>query len=383
MEVAIARVEDVADDQVVLLGDLANVLQHAGDLAARHYAVLRVVGGLTRPSAANAILRPFHNSARSSSVLARRTSRAFWRMQTSLTATACSSTASRSPSNSISNTAPASSGKPAWQKASMVRNVQPSSISSAAGVMPTAVMAETVRAASSTDSKTASSVATCSGFAQQLHRDRRGDADRSLRADEESREIVAIGFGSLAAEVHDLAAGQHHFDSRHMIDGDAVQQRVRPAGILRNVAADGASFLAGRIGREVQPEMRDMFRQLQVDDARLHHGARVLHIDLEDAVHARECNDETAGLGNRAAAQSGTCATPDHGNVVRRGQAHNLRNLLGVRRKDDGAWSALADSRVVLVQHHVFRTVKNSVAANNFAEIVKDSRQVHGSTASV
>jgi hypothetical protein len=168
-----------------------------------------------------------------------------------------------------------------------------------------------------------------------------------------------------------------------MIDGDAVQQRVRAAGILRNVAADGASFLAGRIGREVQPEMRDMFRQLQVDNARLHHGARVLHIDIQNAVHARECNDKTAGLGNRAAAESGTCAAADHGNVVRRGQAHNLRNLLGVGRKDDGAWSALANSCVVFVKHQIFRTVKNSIAASNFAEIVKDSRQVHGSTASV
>ena len=39
-----------------------------------------------------------------------------------------------------------------------------------------------------------------------------------------------------------------------MIGGDAVSQRVRAAGIFRDVSADGAGFLARRIGREMQTE---------------------------------------------------------------------------------------------------------------------------------
>ena len=200
----------------------------------------------------------------------------------------------------------------------MVRSVQPSSISSAAGVMPAAVMAETVRAASSTVSKIAQQRRRLLRLAQQLHRNRRGDADRAFRADEESGQIVAAGFGRFAAEVHDFAAGQHHFHPGHVIDGDAVHQRVRAAGIFRDIAADSAGFLAGRIGREIQPEMRDVFRELQIDHARLHHRAHVFRVDFEDAVHARE-NDDKSALGrDRAAAQSGARAARHHGKCAGR-----------------------------------------------------------------
>ena len=43
MQIAVAGVEDVADDQVVFLRDIADVSQHRGNLAARHHAILRVV----------------------------------------------------------------------------------------------------------------------------------------------------------------------------------------------------------------------------------------------------------------------------------------------------------------------------------------------------
>ena len=133
-------------------------------------------------------------------------------------------------------------------------------------------------------------------LAQQPHRDRRRDADRSLRAHEKSGQVVAVGFGSLAAEVHDLAAGQHDLNSGDVVHGHAVHQRVRTAGVLRDVAADGAGLLAGGIGREVQPKVRDVLGELQVHHARLHDRAQVLDVDFEDAVHAREGDDHAARM---------------------------------------------------------------------------------------
>ncbi len=206
-----------------------------------------------------------------------------------------------------------------------MRSVQPSSISSAAGVMPSAVIAETVRAASSTDSKMPSSVAISLGLAQQLHRDGGRDADRAFGADEESRQIVAIGFGRFAAELHDLAAGQHHFDAGHVVHGDAVQQGMRSAGILGHVAADGAGLLAGGIGCEVKPEMRHMLGELQIDHARLHDGALVLDVDFQNAVHAGEGDHDAARLRDRAAAQSGAGAARHDGNASSRSHSHDLR----------------------------------------------------------
>ena len=130
----------------------------------------------------------------------------------------------------------------------------------------------------------------CSQFrlAQQLHRDGSRDADGAFRADEESRQVVAAGLGRLAAKLHDVAVRQHDFHAGHVIHRDAVHQRVRSAGILGNIAADSAGLLAGRIGREVQAKMRDMFGELKIHYAGLHHRALILGIDFQDAVHARE-----------------------------------------------------------------------------------------------
>ena len=182
--------------------------------------------------------------------------------------------------------------------------------------MPAAVMAETVRAASSTDSKMPSSVATVSGLRKNFTVIAVAMPTVPSVPDKKAGHVVAVGLGRLAAELHDLAAGHHHLHSGNVVYGDAMHQGVRAAGILRDIAADGAGLLAGGIGREVQPEMRDMFRELQVDHAGLHHRALVLNVNFQDAVHAREGDHDAALLQNRAAAQSGTSAARHHGNFA-------------------------------------------------------------------
>ena len=46
----------------------------------------------------------------------------------------------------------------------------------------------------------------------------------------------------------DAAVGQDDLDAEDVVDGDAVLERVRPAGVGGDVAADGAGALAGRVG---------------------------------------------------------------------------------------------------------------------------------------
>jgi len=70
------------------------------------------------------------------------------------------------------------------------------------------------------------------------------DAERSFRADQDACQIVAGRVENLAAGVDQLAVGEHHFETEHMVGGDAVGERVRPARVLRHVAPDGAGFLA-------------------------------------------------------------------------------------------------------------------------------------------
>ena len=112
VHVAVARVEDVADRQgsyFLAISPMAS--QRGGDLRARHHAVLHVVSRADAPDRAERVLAAFPEQV----ALFRRFSRRELRArrisrQTSPTCSACSSTASFSPSISISSTAAASIG---------------------------------------------------------------------------------------------------------------------------------------------------------------------------------------------------------------------------------------------------------------------------------
>ena len=61
----------------------------------------------------------------------------------------------------------------------------------------------------------------------------------------------------LAAQANDLAGRSARSPAEHVVGGHAVFQAMHAAGILRDVAADGAGDLRGRIGRVVEALMRD------------------------------------------------------------------------------------------------------------------------------
>ena len=68
-----------------------------------------------------------------------------------------------------------------------------------------------------------------------------------------------------------VPSGRTSLQPQNMIGGDAVGQRVRSAGILRHVAADGAGALAGGIGRVEVAAALDRQRDVEIDDAGLYH----------------------------------------------------------------------------------------------------------------
>ena len=80
-------------------------------------------------------------------------------------------------------------------------------------------------------------------------RDLRGDAERALGADERAEQVVARAGRALAAELHQLAVGEHDLQTGHVVRGEAVLEAVRAAGVLGHVAADRADDLARGIRR--------------------------------------------------------------------------------------------------------------------------------------
>ena len=51
---------------------------------------------------------------------------------------------------------------------------------------------------------------------------------------------------AFVAEPHDLAVGEHDLEAHHVVAGDAVLQAAQAAGVLRDVAADGADLHRAR-----------------------------------------------------------------------------------------------------------------------------------------
>jgi hypothetical protein len=125
---------------------------------------------------------------------------------------------------------------------------------------------------------------TPSGSGVRRTEDARGDPEGPLGAHEDADEVVARRVGRRVAQHRDGAVGQDDLQRQDVVGGDAVLERVGAAGVLGDVAADGARVLARGVGRVVKPVGRDGLRKMHVDDARLHPGLAVEHVDLQDLV---------------------------------------------------------------------------------------------------
>ena len=81
------------------------------------------------------------------------------------------------------------------------------------------------------------------------------DAEQPLRPGDDAEQIITVGIEMLAADAQDLAGDQDDLDAEHVVRGHAVFQAMHAAGILRDIAADGAGDLRRRVGRVIKAAM--------------------------------------------------------------------------------------------------------------------------------
>ncbi len=205
----------------------------------------------------------------------------------------------------MTSTASAPAGYSHLTAASAASIASASIISTAAGTMPAAMMSLTAPPASSMLWKPTSIVCTDSGTRTMPERDLGRDAEGALAAHEGPEQVVAGMLRRRPAEVHHLAAGEHDGGSHDVVDGEAVFQTVRTAGVLGDVAADGADLLRGGIGRVRKVERRTLAGHPQIDDARLDDDPGVVGVDRHDPPHARHDDEHALGDRQRAARQTG------------------------------------------------------------------------------
>lgn len=209
--------------------------------------------------------------------------------------------------------------------------------------------------------------------AREPYRDFRDEAERSFRADEKARQIVAGSIHSRAAQADDLAGGEHNFHRKDVVGGDAVGKRVRASRVFGNVAADRASFLARRIGREMKTCVRDGEAYIGIDDTWLDRSALVFDIDCKDAIHPRKnCND-TAVASQRAAGKAGAGTAADNGSLMAVGDFDQANDLGRGSRKNDEVRACGFDGAIVFVQKRVFRPMKDTIGAEQFVKVVEET----------
>ena len=172
--------------------------------------------------------------------------------------------------------------------------------------------------------------------ANEAERDAGRDPERPLRADDHAEEIRAVGVERLVPELEDLAVRQDEREPGHVVCREPVLQAVRAAGVLRDVAADRADLLARRVGRVVVAVRCDGACDVEVRDSRLDHDPLAREVDLEDAVHPCERDDDAAG--NRGCASRKARARPARDERDAHALArpeHGLDFLRRVREDDD------------------------------------------------
>ena len=174
-----------------------------------------------------------------------------------------------------------------------------------------------------------------------------------------------------------MPSGKHELQAQDVVGGYAVGQRMRTAGVLRHIAADGAGALAGGIGRVEIALRLDGQRDIQIDHAGLHHRALVFQIDFEDAIHAREADDHAALARDRAAAQARPRAAAHDGHAVFRGDLDDGDDVFGAAREDHHLGPRLFHAAVVFVERQILGLIQVSARAQQIDQFLLGRGREH------
>src|SRR6185437_2420221 len=89
-------------------------------------------------------------------------------------------------------------------------------------------------------------------FGKNAHRRLDDDTQQALGAGNDTEDIEPVRSRRFSTDDQALATGQRDLDAEQVVGGQSIFQTVQAAGILRDVAAEGARDLARRIWRVVE-----------------------------------------------------------------------------------------------------------------------------------
>src|SRR5687768_4237925 len=168
-----------------------------------------------------------------------------------------------------------------------------------------------------------------------------GDVERqpeaAFRADERAAQIVAVALTSVAAELDHVAAREHHRHGQNVVQRHTVLETVRPTCIFSDVPADGARRITGWIGSVEETVWCDVLVEPQVHDAGLYLRAPVLDVHSDDLFEPVQTHDDDV-VRKRSAGEAGSGATRYEGEFFGGESSYNCDGLVACGREHRELW---------------------------------------------
>ena len=150
------------------------------------------------------------------------------------------------------------------------------------------------------------------GRRQQSDRDFGGDAQHAFRAGDERKQVVPGCVERLATDFQQVPINGVGPQGEDIVYGQAVLEAVHPAGILRDVATDGAGNLRRGVRREIHPVRLGRLGYGQVAHAGLNACRSRKGVDGQYAVELRQRQHDSLVVRHRATGQTCPRAARHH-----------------------------------------------------------------------
>lgn len=213
---------------------------------------------------------------------------------------------------------------------------------------------------------------------QQPDGDLHHHAEQPFGAGEQRQQVEAGAVQGAGPQAQALAFQGHDVHLQQVVHGQAVLQAMHAAGVLRDVAADGAGDLRGRVRCVVQTMRGSGLGDRQVAHARLDPGETTQRIDLEDPPETRHHQQHAVLQRQRAAGQAGAGTARHDRHLQPMAEGEQALNLFDAFRQcHQQRRAAIRRESVALVGTQVFRGVQQFEVGQAEAQLGQQAILVH------
>ena len=204
----------------------------------------------------------------------------------------------------------------------------------------------------------------------QSHRDLGHHPEGPFVPNHQARQVVSRALGHRPAELGDRAVGEDERHPEHVVGSDPVLQGVRAARVGGHVAADRARRLARRIRCIVESMGLCGPAERQIRHPGFDHRELVHRIQVQDALHPAQADDDRVRCGHRAAREARARTARDERDLGPMEPLEHRRHFGGRPREDDRARHRLLERvAVALVGDEARRLGDHAVGPDHRFEL--------------